>query len=98
MENTYITVTGLRHHYGCEFIERGMKVKLMKDPENEMDAEAIKVEMEGLKTIGYVANSPYTVLGESISAGRLYDRIGDTAEAEILYKLPKALLCKVLMD
>lgn len=27
----------------------------------------------------YVANSSYTVIGESMSAGRLYDKIGDTA-------------------
>ena len=28
----------------------------------------------------YVANSPYTVVGESYSTGRLYDKIGDTAK------------------
>ena len=70
-----------------------MKVKITKDPENEFDKEAIKVEMDGLGTIGYVANSPYTVLGESISAGRLYDKIEDTAIGKVLYILPKGILC-----
>ena len=37
------------------------------------DKEAISVNLAGLGKIGYVANSPYTVLGESYSAGRLYD-------------------------
>ena len=51
-----------------------MTVKLIKEPDNEFDAEAIKVEQEGLEglgQVGYVANSPRTVAGESYSAGRL---------------------------
>lgn len=40
--------------------------------DNEADKEAIRVEMEGLGLIGYVASSPYTVQGESMSAGRIY--------------------------
>lgn len=93
MRTLYFTVTGTKHRYGHEFAESGMKVKLIKEPDNEYDTEAIKVEMAGLGQIGYVANSPYTVVGESYSAGRLYDKIGDMVEGEILYKLPNALLC-----
>ena len=36
---------------------------------------------EGLGKIGYVANSSNTVIGDSMSAGRIYDKIGDTAKA-----------------
>lgn len=43
-----------------------MEVKLIKEPDNEVDSEAIRVEMDGLGLVGYVANSPYTVLGERI--------------------------------
>lgn len=43
--------------------------------------------------IGYVANSVPTVLGESYSAGRLYDKIGDEAEGKVIRVLPEALLC-----
>ena len=60
---------------------------------NDTDNEAIRVELEGLGQVGYVANSPYTVAGESYSAGRLYDKIGDTAEGTVLYVLPKGVLC-----
>ncbi len=89
----YFTIAGTKHHYGQEFMEKDMKVRLEKEPDNEYDAEAIKVMMEGLGHVGYVANSPYTVLGESYSAGRLYDKIGDTAEGTILYVLDKGVLC-----
>lgn len=45
-----------------------MQIKLIKEPDNEHDKEAIKAVLEPLGTIGYVANSPYTVLGECMSA------------------------------
>ena len=96
MEKLYFTVAGTKHHYGTEFMEPGMEVKLVKDPENEYDKEAIKVEMAGLGLVGYVANSPYTVMGESLSAGRLYDRIGETAYGKVMYVLPRGVLCEVV--
>ena len=85
MKKIYFTITGMSHYYGDRFFEKGMTVKLIKEADNKVDSEAIKVELEGLGTVGYVANSPYTVLGESYSAGRLYDEIGDTAEGTVLY-------------
>lgn len=95
MKAMYITITGLNHYFGSEFIEPGMQVKLIKEVDNEVDNEAIKVEMDGLGKIGYVANSPYTVLGESMSAGRIYDKIGDEAVATVKYVLPTGVLCEV---
>ena len=95
MKSAYITVTGTNHYYGLEFIKPKMSLKLIKEPDNEYDSEAIRVELIGLSKIGYVANSPYTVQGESISAGRLYDKIGDTAIATVKFVLPKGILCKV---
>ena len=93
MDKIYFTITGTNHFFGKDFLEKDMKVRLVKDPDNEYDSEAIKVELEGLGQIGHVANSPYTVCGESYSAGRLYDKIGDTAEGTILYVLKNGILC-----
>ena len=93
MKKLYFTVTGTDHRHGQDFVEPKMTVLLEKEPDNEYDTEAIKVSMEGIGQIGYVANSPYTVVGESYSAGRLYDKIGDKAEGTVLYVLPKGLLC-----
>lgn len=93
MAEIYFTIAGTNHHHGQDFLEPKMKVKLVKEPDNEYDKEAIKVEMPGIGHIGYVANSPYMVVGESYSAGRLYDKIGDTAKGTVLYVLPKGVLC-----
>ena len=72
----FITITGLKFHFGSKPFAAGQKVKLVKEPDNEYDSEAIKAELPGLGCAGYVANSPHTVLGDCISAGRLYDKIG----------------------
>lgn len=96
MNKTYFTITGTHHYFGKEFIEPGMEVKLEKNPDNEYDKEAIKVEMEGLGKMGYVANSPYTVLGDSLSAGRLYDRIDDVSYGVVKYVLPQGVLCELI--
>jgi hypothetical protein len=98
MGKIYFTVAGTKHHYGQEFFEPKQEVKLTKEPDNEFDKEAIKVEMEGLGLIGYVANSPHTVQGESYSAGRLYDKIGDSAEGKVMYVLPKGVLAYVEVE
>ena len=42
-----------------------------------------------------MANSTYTVLGESMSAGRLYDKIGDKAEGKVVLVTERGVLCKV---
>ncbi|MGI6096103.1 MAG: HIRAN domain-containing protein [Lachnospiraceae bacterium] len=95
MEKVYFTLTGTKYYYGKEFLKPGMKLLLKKEPDNEYDKEAIMVKMDGLGKLGYVANSPYTVLGNSISAGRLYDRIGKTACGKIVLVTPQGVLCKV---
>lgn len=63
MKTMYITIAGMNHYYGSEIFEKGMKVKLEKEPDNPYDREAIAARIKGLGKIGYVANSPYTVQG-----------------------------------
>lgn len=98
MKNIYFTIAGTQHHFGQEYFEPKMEVKLVKEPDNEYDKEAIRVEMDGLGLVGYVANSPYTIQGESMSAGRLYDRIGDTATGVVKYVLPKGVLGELVIE
>ena len=95
MDKMFFTITGTNYHYGTKFFEPGQTVTLKKELDNEYDREAIKVEMEGLGQVGWVANSVNTVLGESFSAGRLYDKIGDTAAGIVRYVLATGVVCEV---
>lgn len=95
MSKIYFTLTGTKYYYGQEFLEQGMEIRLEKEPDNEYDREAIMVKAEGLGKIGYVANSPYTVIGESQSAGRIYDRIRENAKAKVIMVTARGVLCKI---
>ena len=101
VRNIYFTVIGMAYRgiVDTEFIKPGMKVILEKEPDNKADHEAIMVKMPGIGHIGYVANSIHTVVGdEAYSAGRLYDKIGDTANAEVAYNMGQAIQCVVACE
>ena len=61
----YVTLTGLNYRFGTQPFTVGQKVKLVKEPENDFDHEAIRAELPGLGKVGYVANSTHTVLGQA---------------------------------
>lgn len=95
MSKIYFTLTGTKYYHGKEFLKKGMQVFLVKEPDNEHDKEAIRVEMPGLGKIGYVANNPYTVIGDSISAGRMYEKMGKKATAKVKIVTPNGVICKL---
>ena len=95
MRRCFITITGTSMRFGSDFLEKGMEVKLVKEPDNEYDSEAIKVELVPMGKIGYVANSVRTVIGKCSSAGRIYDHIGDTAKATILYVTDRGVVAYI---
>ena len=96
MKNVYFTITGMNYYFGSDFLKPGMKVKLRKEPDNAYDKEAIKVELKGLGTIGHVANSTRTVLGESRSAGRIYDSFKKKAKGRVLYVTDRGAVCELV--
>ena len=59
-------------------------VSLLRDEENEHDPDAIAVSVEG-KTVGYLANNPYTLMDGVKSASDIKNQIEDNQEAEILF-------------
>lgn len=95
MKDVYFTIAGMNHYYGSDFLKKGMEVKLIKEPDNKYDKEAIRIEMVPLGKIGYVANSTNTVLGDSMSAGRMYDRFKKKATAKVVMILPQGVICRL---
>ena len=53
------------------------------------------MEIPGVGKVGYVANSSHTVLGETCSAGRLYDKIGHKAKAKVYLITDRGVIAKV---
>ncbi len=85
MENTFITITGVRNYFGMKPFKVGKIFRIVKDDDNDYDEEAIRAELPMIDTIGYVANSTDTVFAGTVSAGRLYDKIDDYAYAHTMF-------------
>ena len=81
MSESFITITGCRHYFGSEILKVGQIIKLKKDHENQHDDEAIEAQFESIGKIGYVANSTYTVVRGTKSAGRIYDTFKEECRA-----------------
>ena len=75
-----INITGTSFYKGLEPFKDGTVVDLVKEPSNEHDPEAVRVEIDG-ETVGYVANSDHTVIDGVIRAGELTD---SNKRAEVL--------------
>jgi len=63
----YINITGIHNYRHFEPFREGVIVDLIKEPDNPYDRDAIRVEIDG-ETVGYVANSEYTLIKEVKSA------------------------------
>ena len=95
MKKIFITITGCNHYMGYEVFWRKMELVLRKEPDNEYDKEAIRVELPGIGKVGYVANSPHSVLGDTCSAGRIYDKIGKKAHAKVVLVTGRGVVAQV---
>ena len=96
MKNIFITITGQNHYLGMKPFKVGRIVKIVKDVKNPHDDEAICVELPFIDTIGYVANSTNTVFAGTYSAGRLYEKIGEYAYAQVMFITHSSVIALVL--
>ena len=85
LQNTTDTLINI---VGCDFYGytpvSGNIVNLVRDEENEHDSDAIAV-LVNEKTVGYVANSDYTLIDEVKSASNIKNQISDDQKAKILF-------------
>ena len=71
-------------------------VKLVKEPDNKYDTEAIACEMRHFGKIGYVANSVNSVIKGCMSSGRVFDKIEDEYFAKIHFITENNAIAKIL--
>ena len=94
----YITVTAFENMHGAKPLKLNGIVKLVKEPSNQYDTEAIACEMRHFGKIGYLSNSTQTVIKGTMSAGRLYDKITDEYFAKIKFITDHNAIAEVLSD
>ena len=81
----FITIIAFNKFHGSKPLRLDGIVKLVKEPDNKYDTEAIACEMRYFGKIGYVANSVNSVIKGCMSSGRVFDKIEDEYYAKIKF-------------
>ena len=92
----FITVMAFKNLNGERALKLDGIIKLVKEPDNKYDTEAIACEMRYFGKIGYVANSTNTVVKGCMSSGRVYDKIEDEYFAKIKFITDHIAIAKIL--
>lgn len=92
----YITVIAFKNMHDSKPLKLNGIIKLLKEPENKYDTEAIACEMRYFGKIGYVANSTDTVIRGCMSSGRVFDKINDEYYAKIKFIYHNLAIAKIL--
>lgn len=94
----YFSISGVKNYYGMEPFAIGALFYCEKEPNNKHDQEAIRAMLPMVGIVGYVANSSYTVVRGTHSAGRLYDKVPQRFFGRVMFRTDKQIICQVESD
>ena len=95
MEEILFTITGTKYYFGQKALQVGSVVCCIKEKDNECDQDAIQVVLPMIGKIGYIANSPNTVIRGTQSAERMYEKVKKKFCARVLFLIRDVAICKV---
>lgn len=90
-----ITIVGIGHYFGSKPFQEGKTIILKRDRGNKYDEKAIMAVDYELNTLGYVANSSYTVKDGTLSAKVIYGGIRSDCVARVLWASDIFVICKL---
>ena len=98
-QEKFVTIICFNQFHGKKIFKIGSILKLIKEPDNTHDSEAIRAEMRYAGKVGYLANSTNTVIRGTMSAGRVYDKISDeNAYAEVKFISNQNVIAKIIEE
>ena len=95
MTDLYVTIVGFSHYCGINAFPIGMQLLCVKEPDNAHDNEAIKVTLPLIGTVGYIANGVNTKANGTLTAGRLYEKVGESFNVRVLFTTPAHVIARV---
>lgn len=86
---TRFTIVGIHAYGNGRFLQNGTTIEIYKEPENEYDPYAVRVEIDGVGCVGHIANSARTIRLGCTSSKEICDMIGTCASATIVEAYPQ---------
>ncbi|MGM9648448.1 MAG: HIRAN domain-containing protein [Butyricicoccaceae bacterium] len=95
LDGIFVTVTGFKHYRDKLPFAIGAELLCCKEPDNPYDTEAIQVLSKGGYQVGYIANGVNTKANGTMSAARIYDRVGHCFLIEVCFSTQSKVICRV---
>lgn len=96
MAEKYVSIVGFMNYFDKQPFAIGTKLLCVKEPDNVYDSEAIKVTFPVLGTVGYIANSIQTKANGTLSAGHIYEQVGDKFIVEVAFSTHSTVIARVI--
>lgn len=95
MTEKCVSIVGFKNYFDKRPFAIGTKLLCVKEPDNVYDSEAIKVTFPVLGAVGYIANSIQTKANGTLSAGRIYEQVGDKFIVEVEFSTHSTVIARV---
>ena len=96
LDGLFVTVTGFKNAREMAVFTIGSRFICEKEPSNLYDDDAIRVVGPNGATVGYLANNAGTKAGGTLTASRLYDRVGSRFVIEVCFTTRTKIICRVV--
>lgn len=92
----FITITGMKYYLGMDVFRINQMIALEKDEDNCDDSEAICVRIDGGAKVGYVANSVYTKVKGTYSAGYVHRDVKEDTKAIVRFITHDSVIAELI--
>lgn len=92
----FITITGMKYYLGMDVFRINQMIVLEKDEDNGDDSEAICVRIDGGAKVGYVANSVYTKVKGTYSAGYVHRDVKEDTKAIVRFITHDSVIAELI--
>ena len=94
-DKIYVTIVGSKYYNIHEPLPVGIQLMCRKEADNNYDDESIEVFAPNGRKVGCVANSVATKANGTMSAGRIYDKVGEYFLVRVCFAFQSSSICIV---
>ncbi len=95
LEGLFVTVTGFSNYLNLAPFAIGARLICVKEPTNPYDDDAVKVIATDGRTVGYLANNAASKANGTLTASRIYDRVGKVFSVEVCFTTRTKVICLI---
>ncbi|MFC9709166.1 HIRAN domain-containing protein [Paenibacillus sp. NPDC056933] len=92
----FAAMYGMEHYHGVEALNVGDTLFLVKDPDNRVDREAIKVVVPPIGTVGYIVNHPHLTPHGCWTGSGIYDAFRQQTCAKVRFAMKDMIIVELI--